>query len=108
MPTHRRRKPRAYVPPAARINTRAWRKFRDQVVREEPTCRLRLPGCTIISQTADHIVPRKVAPHLTLVRSNARGACHRCNMRRGDGSPRRMSDIRRSASKPAAALKFFG
>jgi hypothetical protein len=29
-------------------------------------------------------------------------------MRRGDGNPRRMSDIRKSASKPARALKFFG
>lgn len=60
--------------------TRAWRKLRDQVVREEPTCRLRFPGiCTTLSTTADHIIPVTVRPELTLVRSNCRGACRPCN-----------------------------
>lgn len=60
--------------------TRAWRRLKDQVVREEPTCRLQFPGiCTMKSTTADHIVPVTVDPKLALVRSNCRGACQPCN-----------------------------
>jgi 5-methylcytosine-specific restriction endonuclease McrA len=98
-------KRRAPVHPLARINTRRWRVIRDRVVREEPLCRLRLPGCTIISTTADHIRPRKLYPQLTYERSNLRGACRQCNMRRGDGSPRRMSSI--GSAVPARALSIF-
>jgi len=56
-----------------------WRKLRDRVVKEEPTCRIQLPGCTGRSTTADHILPRWLRPDLTLVRSNLRGACDHCN-----------------------------
>lgn len=60
--------------------TRAWTKLRDQVVREEPTCRLRFPTiCTTISTTADHITPVSVRPDLALERTNCRGACRPCN-----------------------------
>lgn len=104
----RRRRRRASEHPLARINTRKWRTLRDQVVREEPVCQLRLPGCTIISETADHIKTRKTHPHLTYVRQNLRGSCIPCNRRRGDGNPRRMADIHRRAAQPARALKFFG
>jgi len=99
---------RAYVPPAARINTRKWRALRDRVVHEEPVCKLRYPGCTIVSTTADHIIPRAVRPDLTYERRNLRGSCGPCNGRRGDGSPRRLAAIRKSATQPARALKFFG
>lgn len=68
--------------------TRAWRKLRDQVVAEEPSCQLRLPGCLGSSQTADHIVPVVQRPDLALVRSNLRGACHPCNMARGTAAAR--------------------
>jgi 5-methylcytosine-specific restriction endonuclease McrA len=64
-------------------STRAWRRLRDLVVLEEPVCQLRLLGCTYFSQTADHIVAYRDAPHLALVRSNLRGACQSCNWRRG-------------------------
>jgi 5-methylcytosine-specific restriction endonuclease McrA len=67
-----------------RINTRAWRVLRNRVIREEPTCRLKLDVCTGLSETADHIVPRSQAPRLTYVRSNLRGVCHACNRKRGD------------------------
>lgn len=61
-------------------HTRAWRKLRDQVVDEEPTCRLRFPGvCTLVSTTADHIKPVVDHPELALERSNCRGACAPCN-----------------------------
>lgn len=65
-------------------STRAWRKLRDQVVAEEPDCRLRLPGiCTGRSTTADHILTRKARPDLAMTRSNLRGACDECNRTRG-------------------------
>lgn len=72
-------------------STRAWRKLRDQVVAEEPDCRLQLPGCTFTSTTADHILTVRDRPDLALVRSNLRGSCETCNKRRNarpdDGLP---------------------
>lgn len=66
-------------------NTRAWRALRDRVVREEPTCRLRIVGvCTTVSTTADHIIPVPVRPDLGMERSNHRGVCGPCNEARGD------------------------
>lgn len=66
------------------FQTRAGRKLRDQVVREEPTCRLALPGiCTTVSTTADHIKPFSTHPELGMIRSNLRGACGPCNRARG-------------------------
>ena len=60
--------------------TRAWVRLKDQVVREEPTCRLGFPAiCTKASTSADHIVPVTVQPELALERSNCRGACKACN-----------------------------
>ena len=63
--------------------TYAWRKLSEQVRAEEPTCRLRLPGCTGVSEVADHIIPASQAPDLFLVRSNIRGSCKSCNDLRG-------------------------
>ena len=67
--------------------TRQWLKLKAQVVREEPVCWLRLPGCTIASQTADHVLTVKERPDLGLVRANLRGACHHCNNARNDRPP---------------------
>lgn len=80
--------------------TRAFSKLRAKVLSEEPTCRLRLPGCTGVSEEVDHIIPKADRPDLYLVRSNLRGACRSCNRRRGirsvDGDP-----------KLPPALEFF-
>lgn len=61
--------------------THEWKhKLKPQVIREEPTCRLRFPGiCTVVSTTADHIVPVSERPELALVRTNCRGSCAPCN-----------------------------
>jgi len=56
----------------------------NQDVANEPTCRLRLDGCTGVSTTADHIIPRSQRPELTLTRANLQGACRRCNSKRGN------------------------
>jgi len=67
--------------------TKRWRDLSARVRREEPTCWLRLPGCTGASDTADHIIPAAIRPHLAYERSNLRGACHNCNSRRKDKHP---------------------
>lgn len=64
--------------------TRAWRKLRDRVVREEPVCWLRWEGCTTWSNTGDHVIPVAERPDLALVRTNVRGACASCNHKRGN------------------------
>jgi 5-methylcytosine-specific restriction endonuclease McrA len=66
------------------IHSRAWTKLALQVRAEEPTCRLQLPGCTTVSTTADHIIPRSQRPDLEMVRSNLQGACKNCNYKRGN------------------------
>ena len=66
-------------------NSRAWRKLRDQVVREEPRCWLRIPGvCRGVSETADHVATVKDRPDLIMTRANLRGACGPCNRKRRD------------------------
>lgn len=64
--------------------TRAWRTLARRTVREWPICHLRLPGCTLRSTTADHIIPATHRPDLFLEPSNVRGACKRCNDLRRD------------------------
>jgi 5-methylcytosine-specific restriction endonuclease McrA len=61
-------------------HTRAWRKLRDQVVEQEPTCQLRFRGiCTSTSTTAAHVKPVTTHPELALERTNLVGACTACN-----------------------------
>ena len=64
--------------------TPEWRALSAQVRKEEPTCWLRLPGCTHTSTTADHIIPASQRPELALVRANVHGACRKCNSARSD------------------------
>ena len=53
-----------------------WQRIRDQVLAEEPVCRLRLPGCIVISATVDHILARAFGG--TNDRHNLRGLCRNC------------------------------
>lgn len=86
--------------------TQAWRRLRDQVVSEEPTCQLRFPDiCTHWSETADHIATVHDRPDLALERSNHRGACHACNRHRGERPGH--EDATDSDGPPAPALSFF-
>lgn len=93
-----------------RLTSRKWRRIRDEVVAQEPVCRLRLSCCTLRSTTADHIIPVAYRPDLKYVRANLRGSCQPCNMRRG---ARPLAQVRaedgpaKSALKPAQALEFF-
>lgn len=81
-------------------NTGPGRKLRKQVLAEEPTCRLQLPGvCTGVSTTADHIIPQSQRPDLVLVRSNLQGACAPCNRKRSNNPI--------EAMRPAPALSYF-
>lgn len=86
-------------------NTRAWRTLRDQVVREEPTCRLRIVGiCTLVSTTADHIVPVTERPDLAMQRTNLRGSCRPCNRARGHLPAEAFVT---DTDQPPAALEIF-
>jgi 5-methylcytosine-specific restriction endonuclease McrA len=86
-------------------STWAWRKLRDRVVREEPTCRLRFPGvCTTVSTTADHIKPVVSHPELALERGNLRGACAPCN----DARRNTPDEVLIKGGQPSKALGIFG
>lgn len=84
-------------------STRAWRKLKDQVVREEPVCWLRFTVCTYWSQTADHVHTVKQRPDLAMERTNLRGACHACNQQRND----KPVELLPPPYQPAQALAFF-
>lgn len=84
-------------------DSRAWRNLRDQVVREEPLCRLRIAGvCLTKSTTADHIIPVAERPDLAMERSNHQGACQPCNEARGN-----LPMAALASPGPPAALAFF-
>lgn len=71
-------------PPARKVvdpwySTYQWRQLRARVIAEEPVCR----ACGQAASTdADHIVPRRQAPDLALLRENLRGVCHACHSAR--------------------------
>lgn len=90
--------------PQDRRSTRAWRTLAARVVREEPVCWLALPGCTVRSTTADHVIPVSADPSLCMIRANLRGACWSCNQKRGN----RPVDELASDREPPGALDFFG
>jgi 5-methylcytosine-specific restriction endonuclease McrA len=81
-------------------STRAWRKLRAKVLREEPECRIQGPGCIGVATTVDHIVPRSVAPQLTMTRTNLRGACARCNYSRGNARTTKPSSLHAPERQP--------
>jgi 5-methylcytosine-specific restriction endonuclease McrA len=89
------------------LNHRRWRRLRDQVVREEPICRLRIPGvCTLVSTTGDHILPVRYRPDLKFERRNVQGSCRACNHKKGAKTPAQVAEMRRHRPR-AKALDFF-
>lgn len=101
-----KRKPWEHKDINSRGGTRAWSRMVARVCREEPLCWLRLDGCTIVSTTADHVIPKKIRPDLAMHRPNLRGACRSCNQRKGDKPLSRVAQLRRQ-QMPARALEFF-
>lgn len=91
----------AYLAARALWRSRKGRALRARVVREEPLCWLRLPGCTEVTTTADHVLTVKQRPDLVLVRANLRGACESCNYKRNDKT---LDDL---VPDSAEALGFF-
>jgi len=85
----------------SRGGSRPWRRLRERVLREEPVCQLRYEGCTGLSTTVDHTIPKAVWPDGVMVRENCHGACRHCNLVKG----KKMRMHR--THKPAQALKFF-
>jgi 5-methylcytosine-specific restriction endonuclease McrA len=66
---------------------RPWRRLREQVLREEPTCYL----CGKPATTVDHVLPLSLFPTLAHERANLRGCCRFHNLSKGDRMPRRPS-----------------
>lgn len=69
-----------------------WRQLQARVYRTETHCGLcggivdkTLPWPHPMSKSVDHIISRKVAPHLALVRSNVQLAHLVHNQQKGDG-----------------------
>lgn len=90
------------------LNHRRWRRLRDQVVREEPICRLQIPGvCTVRSTTGDHIIPVRFRPDLKFERKNVRGSCEPCNRYRGTKPLAAVIAQSRQRRPPPPALGFF-
>jgi 5-methylcytosine-specific restriction endonuclease McrA len=64
-------------------------RIRQQVLARDPTCQLRLPGCTGASEVVDHVIPVSVwvERHGTDAGvhdlSNLCGACESCNGSKG-------------------------
>ena len=57
-------------------NSKAWRVLRDQVLSEEPWCRV----CHAVGfLEVDHRIPVEVAPWLALERSNLQALCPPCH-----------------------------
>lgn len=75
----------------------AW--SRDVLARKGRVCTLRLPGCTDVATTGDHIIPRSVRPDLQFDPDNGRPSCLHCNSSRNDG--------RRDAATVVDARNFF-
>lgn len=45
-------------------------------------CALRLPGCTVVATTGDHILTQHERPDLRYVVANGRPSCTSCNQTR--------------------------
>lgn len=60
-----------------------WRKVRRQVLeRDNHTCQLRLPGCTAVAVTVDHIQPIALGG-AWWEPANLRASCFKCNIAAG-------------------------
>jgi 5-methylcytosine-specific restriction endonuclease McrA len=76
---------------------RRWRTIRLAVLeRDGWVCKIRAPGCTVVAEHVDHIVPRRLNGAAYDPR-NLRAACAKCNLGRPD--PR--LGLRRPVSSPS-------
>ena len=67
--------------PLAQPLPSGWARISRAVVeRDGYQCRLRLPGCTALATTADHIIRRSQGGDSSM--ENLRAACRPCNSRR--------------------------
>lgn len=91
-------------PPGDLRRTHRYKVLARAVVREEPLCWLRLPGCTRWSTTADHVIAYKARPDLCFERGNLRGACRHCNSSK---QAKALRELKRTAQARPAALDWF-
>jgi 5-methylcytosine-specific restriction endonuclease McrA len=86
------------IPPSrlAAYRDSTYQHNRKIVLKRDPLCRLRLPGCTGKSTTVDHKLP--VSRGGTNALTNLVGACRHCNELRG-GAEGRATAKRRAAMR---------
>lgn len=70
---------------------KAWRRLRGEVLARDNVCYLcghpidlSLHWNHAMGATVDHVIPRRIAPHLALDPTNVRPAHRRCNARKND------------------------
>jgi 5-methylcytosine-specific restriction endonuclease McrA len=64
-----------------------WRQLSKQVRDAQPFCQLRLPGCSVVTEVADHVRPHRGDPLLAFAPSNVVAACRHCNSVKGQRLP---------------------
>jgi hypothetical protein len=74
---------------------------------EPPQCWLKLPGCTGLATTGDHVLPRKDRPDLAYSVPNGRPACLHCNSTRGGTPIHRLHLIGGTSAGTVDATEFF-
>jgi 5-methylcytosine-specific restriction endonuclease McrA len=71
-----------------------YKRNRLLAIKREPLCHWRMPGCTLMSTTADHLIPVSRGGGHEL--ENLVGACSSCNQSRGGAEGRATMKRRRS------------
>lgn len=62
-----------------RYGRKPWKVYRDRFKDAHPFCAIKGPGCTLVTDVVDHILPVRTHPHLFDDPSNHRPACQWCN-----------------------------
>lgn len=70
-------------------------------------CWLKLPGCTGLATTADHVISRRDRPDLKYLVANGRPACKPCNSRRQATPVHKLSTLRGVPAATIDASAFF-
>jgi 5-methylcytosine-specific restriction endonuclease McrA len=82
-----------------------WRKIRARVLeRDGYQCCLRLPGCTIVATSADHIVALEDGG-LWYAETNLRASCENCNKSRAARRRKRARTIRPSRERESVCRR---
>lgn len=77
-----------------------WRRIRARILRRDPTCQLRLDGCTNTSTEVDHIGSADDHREHML-----RGVCHPCHAKRTQDQAQAAKPKRLRATEPHPGVR---